>query len=311
LESVLDTLRSVFAIREDAEITVETNPGTVDAGKLAAYRSLGVNRISIGVQSFNREELEFLGRIHDADQAVRCIGMAREAGFRNLSVDLIYSVPGQTLGRWEETLRRTVALGPDHISAYSLIVEDQTPLARSVAAGKILPNTTEVEAGFYEFTMRFLASEGLEHYEVSSYARPGYRCRHNLAYWTHLNYLGLGPSAHSFWRGEGFGGARRWWNIANLSTYLERLAGGKPPVAMDEQVDGTTLVNECILLGLRAGGIDIGKMRRDFRFEFQAQQRDLMRALSDEGLAVLEEGRFTLSERGYLICDEIARRLFV
>ena len=311
MESLLGGLRSAFALRRDAEVSVEANPGTVDAETLAAYRSLGVNRISIGAQSFHREELEFLGRIHTAEQAERSVRMARDAGFDNVSIDLIYSLPGQTRARWEETLRRACGLGPDHVAAYSLIVEDQTPLARSVAEGLVIPNGTDAEAGLYELTMRFMASEGFEHYEVSNYARPGRRCSHNCAYWTHRNYLGLGPSAHSFWWPEGSGPARRWWNVASVTAYCERLESGNVPVASGEDLGGTTLVNEAILLGLRAQGIDIGRLRRDFSYELQDRQRDLMTGLMGEGLATLEDGVFRLTDRGYVICDEIARRLLV
>lgn len=311
MESLLAGLRGAFALRADAEISVEANPGTVDAEKLAAYRSLGVNRISIGVQSFHRDELEFLGRIHSAKEAERCVAMARDAGFGNVSIDLIYSLPGQTRARWEQTLRRACTLGPDHIAAYSLIIEDQTPLARSVAAGIVIPNETDAEAGLYELAMQTMASEGFEHYEVSNYARRGRRCRHNLAYWTHRNYLGLGPSAHSFWWPEGSSPARRWWNVASVTGYCEHLESANTPVASGEELGLPTLVNEAILLGLRAGGIETGRLRREYAFEFRDRQRDLMNALVDEGLATLDDGLFQLTDRGYLICDEIARRLLV
>jgi oxygen-independent coproporphyrinogen-3 oxidase len=311
MEGLLGMLRSAFWLAAEPEITVETNPGTVDREKLAAYRSLGVNRLSIGIQSFHDEELQFLGRIHDPGQAARCVEMARETGFGNVSVDLIYSLPGQSAARWESTLRRAVGLGPDHISAYSLIVEEHTPLARSVAAGRVVPNSAEAEAGLYEQAMRLLAAEGFEHYEVSNYARPGFRCAHNLAYWTHVNYLGLGPSAHSFWRAAPGTPARRWWNVANVTAYCERLESSGVPVASEEQLDRPTLLNEAILLGLRAGGIDQGRLRRDLGFELSEGQRRLIASLEEEGLATSTGEVLALTDRGYLLCDEIVRRLFV
>ncbi len=311
LRVLLSRLRSHFEILPDAEVTLETNPGTVDAGMLRAYRDLGVNRLSIGIQSFDPDELKFLSRIHDSADAIRCYTDARTAGFENVSLDLIYSLPGQTLDRWEANLRRAVDLGPDHLSAYSLIVEDHTPLARMVEAKLVSPNPSEAEAAMYEFTMDFLAARGYEHYEVSNYARPGRRSRHNFAYWSHEDYLGFGPSAHSFWKSADAPSGRRWWNIANVRTYCERLVAGKLPVASEEIVGGKALINERIFLGLRSDGLNIRQAERDFRFEFQARQRELIRALVNENLAVLQDGLLRLTPRGYLLCDEISERLFV
>jgi oxygen-independent coproporphyrinogen-3 oxidase len=311
LQIVLSQLRNRFDILPDAEITLETNPGTADARTLRAYRDLGVNRLSIGIQSFHEDELRFLSRIHDSADAIRCYTGARAAGFDNVSLDLIYSLPGQSPDRWEANLRRAVDLGPDHISAYSLIVEDHTPLSRMVQANLVSPNPSEAEAALYEWTMGFLEARGYEHYEVSNYARPGRRSRHNCAYWAHEDYLGFGPSAHSFWKSAGEPAGRRWWNVANVRTYCERLAEGKLPVASEEGVGGKELINERIFLGLRSDGLNLLQAERDFRFEFQARQHELIRALVTENLAVLQDGLLRLTPRGYLLCDEISERLFV
>jgi oxygen-independent coproporphyrinogen-3 oxidase len=311
LGKVLSHLRSHFDVLPDAEVTLETNPGTVDAGMLRAFRDLGVNRLSIGIQSFHEDELRFLSRIHDSGDAVRCYDDARAAGFDNISLDLIYSLPGQTQDRWEANLRRAVGLGPDHLSAYSLIVEEHTPLSRMVQAKLVSPNPSEAEAAMYEFTMEFLEASGYEHYEVSNYARPGRRSRHNSAYWSHEDYLGFGPSAHSFWKPAGAPAGRRWWNIANVRTYCERLVAGKLPVASEESVGGKELINERIFLGLRSDGLNLPKAERDFRFEFHARQRELIGALVRDNLAVLQDGLLRLTPRGYLLCDEISERLCV
>jgi oxygen-independent coproporphyrinogen-3 oxidase len=311
LENILHRLHGTFAVSTDAEVTLETNPGTVDLGKLKAYRSLGVNRLSIGVQSFNEEELRFLSRIHDRDQAIRCVDLARQAGFANISLDLIYSLPGQGLERWTENLRRALELGPEHISAYSLIVEDQTPLARMVASGEVTPNPGETEASFYEYTMNFLTESGYQHYEVSNYARPGFRSRHNVAYWSHENYLGFGPSAHSFWSSPGTDSGRRWWNIAGIATYVDRIRGGRLPVASEERLNARELINERIFLGLRSDGVRLAKLEADFRFEFLRRQRDLMHHMVADGLAVVTDGTLRLTSRGYLLCDEISERLLL
>lgn len=309
LEGVLGALRRAFLITDDAEVTLETNPGTVSPGTLRDYRSLGVNRLSIGIQSFDDAELRFLGRIHDAGQASRTVGLARDAGFRNVSVDLIYSLPGQTVEGWDATLARAIALGPDHVSAYSLIVEDDTPLARMVAAKMVAPNPVESEAALYEHTMSVMERSGFEHYEVSNYARPGFRSLHNSAYWSHAQYLGFGPSAHSFWRTGNSGAPRRWSNVASVRRYCERLRGGEIPVAMQEEVTPSQLCNERIFLGLRSGGISLPALEREFGLP--ADRHALAGALVAEGAAVLEGGTLRLTSRGFMVCDEIAARLML
>jgi oxygen-independent coproporphyrinogen-3 oxidase len=311
LERILDAVRSSFSVLPDAEITLEANPGTVNRDKLRAYREQGVNRLSFGIQSFHEEELRFLSRIHDRRQALAAVEDGRAAGFNNLSCDLIYALPGQTCEQWEATLRTALDLCPTHISAYALIVEEQTPLARMAAAGLVSPTPAEAEATLYEVTMACLERAGYEHYEVSSYAQSGYRCRHNLAYWSHKNYLGFGPSAHSFWHTPDWREGRRWWNIANVRTYGERLRGGKLPVASEERLTGADLINERIFLGLRSDGLRLSEVKEDFRFAFLARQQELVRALTDEGLAILEAGTLRLTPRGYLLCDEIGARLLV
>ena len=309
LRAILERLKRHFHVSDTCEITLEVNPGTVGAEKLQAYRALGVNRLSIGIQSFNDEELRFLTRIHSSSEAERAVRDAREAGFMNLSLDLIYSLPGQTLSAWAETLRRAVGLRPDHISAYSLIVEAQTPLFRMVEEGRVIPGSPEDEASFYEFTMEYLAGEGYEHYEVSSYARPGFRCRHNSAYWSQENCLGFGPAAQSFWRDAGRPAGRRWLNIASLSAYLERIAAGRMPVAAQEELGIMSLANERIFLGLRSDGLDLHRFEQDFRFRLQERQPDFILRLLEGGLATINGDILRLTAKGYLLCDEIARRL--
>ena len=309
LGRVMSALRGAFAISRNAEITLETNPGTVSLETLRGYRSLGVNRLSIGIQSFNEDELRFLGRIHDAPQAERCVGLAREAGFSNVSIDLIYSLPGQTPAQWDATLARAIGLRPDHVSAYSLIVEDDTPLARMVSAKLVSPNPLEAEASLYEQTMGVMARAGFEHYEVSNYAMPGYRSLHNSAYWSHEPYLGFGPSAHSFWTGRDGEPPLRWSNIPALGRYCDMLRGGEMPVASRESVTRTQLCNERIFLGLRSAGVDLSVLEREFGIP--ADRLALADALVEDGVAVLEGTRLCLTPRGYLLCDEIAARMMV
>jgi oxygen-independent coproporphyrinogen III oxidase len=307
LESIMTRLRNTFSVQRDAEITLETNPGTVDLEKLAAYRSLGVNRLSIGIQSFHDDELLFLGRIHTGAQAFDCVKSARMAGFDNISFDFIFSLPGQTLASWEENLRTALSLSPEHLSAYSLIVEDHTPLERLVRLKQVSLNPPELEAVMYEFTMEYMAGHGFEQYEVSNYAMEGYRSRHNYNYWSHKNYIGFGPSAHSF-RNLG-STAHRWWNIAQLSTYCSRLDENLLPRASHEVVGREDLVTERLFLGLRSDGVDIQKIRKDLGFTLLDEQREIARQLVTEGMATFEGGSLRLTSRGYLLCDEICRRL--
>jgi oxygen-independent coproporphyrinogen-3 oxidase len=302
LGGVMKAIRASFRLSAGAEVTVETNPGTVAPPTLREYREHGVNRLSIGIQSFRPDELRFLDRIHDPGQARACVMAAREAGFDNVSIDLIFALPGQRLDAWKETLEKGVALAPDHISAYSLIVEPTTPLFRLVQEGTVVPAGREVEADLYEYTMEYLAAEGYEQYEVSNFARPGSRCRHNENYWAHGTYLGVGPSAHSFEAIDGGRGGRRWWNVANLVNYLERIESGLTAVAGEETLTPAQLRNERVFLGLRGSGLPVE--------DLPATGRDTMLGdLVEQGFAALQDGLVRLTRKGYLVCDEISAKL--
>jgi len=307
--SILDDLRRHWPTREDAEITLEANPGTLSDETLQGLRRVGVNRLSLGVQSFHDPLLRSLGRIHDQAEALRAVKMARAAGFANLSLDLIYAIPDETVAQWEEDLRTAIGLAPQHISAYSLTIERHTPLGRMVAAGEVRPAPTELEATMLERTMELLAAAGYEHYEVSSYARPGFRCRHNLAYWSHQDYLGFGPSAHSFRLEHRWTRAHRWWNVADLDTYCARLAAGLSPTESEEQLESKELLEEQVLLGLRTGHLDLARLARDFGRDLEVTRHDTLRALSEADLTVIRDGILELTPRGFLLCDEVCLRL--
>lgn len=311
LERMQGVFSGSFSLEADAEITIEVNPGTVTKQSLAAYRSLGFNRLSIGVQSFDPVALEFLGRIHSADDARRCIGDARDAGFDNLSIDLIYSVPGQSDERWYATLDEAVALAPEHISAYSLIVEEQTPLYVQVSEGRVTPNAEAQEASLYEGTMARLERAGFEHYEVSNYARPGYRSRHNGSYWNHTSYLGFGPSAHSFFAGVRGGEARRWSNIRSVGGWSAMLRNGERPLEREEVLTNQELFEEGIFLGLRSDGLDPAIVEARSGIGLTERQRSTLQGLLENGLATLDGGRTRLTPAGYVLCDEICARMLV
>lgn len=303
IAEILQLIDRTFDIASDAEITIEANPGTVDFEKLSGFRSAGVNRISFGVQSFHDDELRFLTRIHTSAAAVEAIRLAKKAGFGNINLDLIFSLPGQTMTRWRENLRRAVELEPQHISAYSLIVEQNTPLARMVRARQVSPLPVKTEADMYRFTMEFLRDAGFDHYEVSNYARPRFSSRHNGNYWNHANYIGLGPSAHSFWS------MRRWWNVANVRTYCDKLSSGQLPVAGDEHLTSEQLFDERIMLGLRSGGVDLRQVFSDFGVDVLMPPRSAIYELVESNLAVLDDKILRLTDKGFLLCDEITARL--
>ncbi len=311
VESILNVIRTGYRLGQDAEVTLEVNPGTVDLAALEAFRQAGINRLSIGVQSFDNEELRFLGRIHSAADARVCIGVARRAGFDNLSLDCIYSLPGQTPEKWRRTLEEAVGFSPEHLSAYSLIVEEGTPLFRSVQEGRVVPNSDGDEARLYELTMEFIETNGYEHYEVSNYARPGFRSRHNSRYWRHASYLGFGPAAHSFWLEDRIASAQRWSNSADVAVYCDRLFRGESPISITETLSKRDLINERIFLGLRSDGLDLGLLREELGYSLSAGQVDTVRGLLQEGRAVQDGLRLRLTLRGYMICDEICARLLL
>ncbi len=303
LRSILTELRETFRVIPDAEISLEANPGTVNAKKLKEFRSAGINRLSFGVQSFLADDLKFLTRIHSADEAKNVVRLAQDIGFDNINIDLMFSLPNQTMQKWEKNLRQAVELRTQHISAYSLIVEEGTPLARMVRAKQVSPLPTETEASMYEFTMEYLASHGFYQYEVSNFAKPGFRCRHNNNYWMHANYLGFGPSAHSFWLN------RRWWNISNVTTYIERISRGSLPLADEELLQPVQLADEAVMLGLRSEGINLRRLKEQLGVDILQAGREEINRLVNEKLAIFEEPTLRLSSKGMLVCDEISQVL--
>jgi oxygen-independent coproporphyrinogen-3 oxidase len=242
---VLAACCEAFAVEARAEISLEANPGTVDEEKLADLRHLGVNRLSLGVQSARADELALLGRLHSFEQAVQAVSLARAAGFDNLSLDLIYGLPRQSLAHWAETLRAALALSPQHISAYCLSVEDGTPLADWVESGQVPAPDADLAAEMYELAERVLKQAGFVHYEISNWARPGRECRHNLVYWRNGAYLGFGAGAHSHRAG------RRWWNVPAPAAYIARLKAGENPQEDAEEIDAALAMCETMMLGLR------------------------------------------------------------
>jgi len=304
IEKILNKLSQSFKISSNPEITLETNPGTVDKRKLLEFKNLGVNRISFGVQSFFDDDLKFLGRIHTGEDAFKCVNDSFEVGFENVSIDLIFGLPGQTVEKWLENLKFAVSLNVPHISAYNLIVERGTPLHELFSLGKVEIPEDEIQAQLYERTIDFLENAGYVHYEVSNYAFEGFECRHNLKYWQYENYIGFGPSAHSFWINK------RWWNFANLNKYINALDLGKIPVANFEILDEEKMIEEFIYLCLRSKGINVARFKGKFGFEFvDGDIKDEIEELERAGYINIEDDFIKLTPKGFLLCDEIVLRL--
>ena len=307
IEKIMNFIGKHFSIQKDAEITLETNPGTVDKKKLSAFRSAGINRISIGIQSFYDDDLKFLTRIHTASEAKQCVEDAYTSGFENVSSDLIFSLPNQTLPKWKSNLEQALELQPKHVSCYSLIVEPETPLYHMVQSNQITIPNTDNDAELYEFTIDFLTSHGFEQYEVSNFSKlssagkPTFKCRHNINYWNHSNYLGFGPSAHSFWKDQ------RWWNTSDTAAYIDQLSKHALPLSGEENLSDAQLMEETIFLGLRSEGIDLEQFHRQFACNFSSKYKSIITDLIHQGYALFADGRFRLTAKGYVVCDEICQ----
>ena len=302
LERIVNHLRRRFHILPRGEYSIEANPGTVEYPQLRALRQLGFNRLSLGAQSFFDEDLRFLERIHTAAEVYRGFEDARRAGFDNINLDLITAFPGLTPQRFGSTLKEAVRLQPEHISCYTLILEPGTPFYRRMERGELTPVEEETEAMFYRMANQVLGAAGYEPYEISNFARDRqWQCRHNLKYWHHQPYLGLGPSAHSF------DGERRWWNVRSLAKYIRRLSENQLPMAGQEVLSDTTRKFEYIFLHLRLreGIPRADYLRRFGRDPVQEYQTTVERLRTNHFLDVTEE-RIKLTNEGWLLADEIA-----
>jgi len=305
LIQILDAIQAGFDLAADAEVTIEANPGTVEAGTLAALRVRGVNRLSLGVQSFADGELRRLGRIHTAEQAAAGLAAARQAGFDNVSLDLIFGLPGQALADWRFSLECALALEPEHLSLYALSVEAGTPLARDIARGHLPMPDPDLAAEMYEMAAEVNAQAGYQHYEISNWARGwGRQCRHNLIYWRNEPYLGLGAGAHS-WQGR-----RRWANAAAPDDYAARLAAGDSALAEEETISPELEMGETMMMGLRLveEGVPVDRFRRRFDLDPRDHFRSEVVELVDLDLLEVDDERLRLSPRGYLLGNQVFAR---
>ncbi|TFG54414.1 MAG: radical SAM family heme chaperone HemW [Gemmatimonadales bacterium] len=293
LRVMLDRIAGDRPVAPDPEVTLEANPDDVSPHAAAEWLAAGINRVSLGAQSFEPAVLTWMHRTHRSEQTTEAVAMLRDAGFENLSLDLIFGLPAHLPRSWRRDLDRALALGPDHISLYALTVEERTPLSRWIAQGRCGVPEDEHSADEYLEAHTRLRAAGFEHYEVSNASRPGFRAKHNSAYWSGARYIGLGPSAHSYL------GAHRQWNVREWAAYQRAIQGGKSVVAGQERLDGRRARLEHLYLGLRtSSGIEV-----------EAVTPSVAAAWQEAGWAVLEGGRVRLTVEGWLRLDALVTAL--
>lgn len=305
LQQILATIEKHFSISSDAEITIETNPDDLTAPKIAELRKLPVNRFSIGTQSFFNEDLVWMNRAHNAQEATDCIKRSQDAGFENLTIDLIYGYPLLTNEKWKTNIQTAIALQVPHLSAYSLTVEPKTALAHAIEKGNQPDVNDEQSAEQFMMLIDTVTANGFEHYEISNYSLPGKYAVHNTNYWKGVPYLGIGPSAH------GFDGHDRYINIANNAKYMESLFKGELPETI-EQLSSTDKFNEYVMTSLRTmWGLNLEKVASDFGKNYVDQIQKLMKNFVADGQLLNEGNVIKLSNKGKLFADGIAAALFM
>lgn len=310
LTGLIGMIGNHFDFRKDCEATVEANPGTIDREKLSAIHSAGINRISIGVQSFNDEELTFLGRIHSAEDALMAARDARKAGFENIGIDLIYGIPGQDMTSWHHSLQQAVSLKPSHISIYELTVERNTVLHRLLhnpVSGMNNPvrlSSEDIIISMYEHAFDYLSVSGFGHYEISNFSIPGYECRHNLNYWERGEYYGAGLGAHSFLQGK------RMRNNVSPGEYISVVSEGRSPVEYSEDISGQQALTESLFLGMRkTDGVCVEALEKRYGANVLASFRKEIALLREAGLIRVatdtHQTVLQLTRKGLLLSNEV------
>ena len=294
MEKIVLEICNAFYISDSAEITLEANPGTVTEEKAVAYKRLGFNRVSLGLQSIHEKEMKKLGRIHNYQDFLSSFNLLRKAGFDNINVDLMYGIPYQSKDSFKETLDAVIGLSPEHISAYGLILEAGTPLFSEI---DVLPlPTQDEECDMYDACRDLLKKSGYEHYEISNYAKPGKRSRHNMLYWNLTDYIGVGAAAHSYFEGE------RYSNTDNVSEYISLVkAGDNTRITSDVDAEF-----EYVMLKLRlSDGFSLSEYEERFGSSFTDGKEDIIRKFIEQGLMTLSDGRLALTERGFYLSNSI------
>ena len=306
INSLIDEVLRYFSFEKDIEITLEANPDDLDKNFLKQLAGTPVNRLSIGTQSFFEEDLKLMNRAHTASEAEGSIKRAQDFGFENLSIDLIYGSPTSNLEIWKENLNKTIALEVPHISSYALTVEPKTALENWISKGKVKsPKEEEQNREFY-YLSDFLKDNGFEHYEVSNFAKPGFYSRHNSAYWKYQEYLGIGPSAHSY---NGFD--VRSWNVANNQQYIKKL-NDKLLAKEEEILSQEDQFNEMIMIGLRTiWGVDLTSLKNKFNDRFLEHFQSEIKPKIEEGILIIENDHLKIPEKHWFMADGIASDLFI
>ena len=303
LENILVRIWGNFDLISDSEITVETNPADLNRSYLESIREIGINRINIGVQSFDQKMLNFLGRRHSLMQALSAVEASRKAGFHNIGLDLIYGVPGQSIDSWLDTLKQAVAFSPEHLSCYQLTLEPKTPLGKRYQAGEFSIPGEELQYEFFMKTSQFLEGAGYIHYEVSNFARgTELASRHNQKYWDHSPYLGLGPAAHSFQDNQ------RWWNHRCLDQYLAAINAGNLPIEETETLTMEQLRLEALYLGLRTKkGVCLQDFKNRYHFDLFTEKKKMLDKLQEEGFISIQEGHLSPTPTGLAVADSLSQ----
>lgn len=305
LEKIIKQIRATFPVVASPELTLEANPDDLSLEKLNELKQVGVNRLSVGIQSFDNSVLRFLNRAHSSDEARRSVENARRTGIDNISIDLIYAIPGQSQEQWVKNVQTAIELDANHISSYSLTIEEKTVFGNWSKAGKFTPVVDDVAAGQLEILVDILARAGYHQYEVSNFAKPGFESQHNSSYWKREKYLGLGPSAHSYDRKS------RQHNIRNNHIYIQSLQKGQIPFEK-EMLTREDHVNEYLLTTLRTSwGANLQTLNNEWNFDLLAKNKLYVQGLTDNQLATIEKDHLKLTQKGKLLADKIASDLFL
>ena len=304
IEKILSSVYNLFEINELPEITLEANPDDLSMKKLIDLSILGINRLSVGIQSFNDKILKYINRVHDSQEAITCIENARKAGFENLSIDLIFSIPSQTNAHLKKDLEQVFALNPEHISVYSLTIEEKTVFGNWHKKRKIRQVSDEESAKQFDLIISRLEDHGYEQYEISNFCQNEHYARHNTSYWKNINYLGIGPGAHSY------NGSNRQYNISSNHKYMKSIGEGLVPSEI-EMLTKKDLANEFILTSLRTKwGCDLVKLSDLFRHDLFVAQENKIEELIRDGQIVIEKKHIFLTRKGKFLADTIISDLF-
>lgn len=303
VERIVNEIVRSYQITKDIEISMEANPATLSLLQLQELKQAGINRISLGVQSFNKSELNTLGRVHDVNQVWKTIDMFKKAGIDNFNLDLIYGIPGQSMDSWMKSLQMAVKSEAKHISAYLLQLESHTPLAKRISRGELAMLDEDLEAEMYYIMLEYLKEEGLKQYEISNFARAGYECRHNILYWKAREYLGIGAGAVSFMDGK------RSINLASIDKYIQANKNSKlPETDILEDMDDSEKVIDAIIMGLRmTEGIKQQEFLERFAVDIMEQYKEKIERCIDMGLLECKKGSVSLSSKGYFLSNEVFR----